>query len=481
MKNYIIKLTFFLLFMPVLGFCKKTSLNQVTITITYVNSKEFPTSLSAYYSKNALYADIAHHYTSKIEFKKTGRSYKVILPVTKYGYISVLDNDLKPFLDWYFVEEGDNIKITVDQSKKLQLNFSGFGSQKYLARYRPEMAVYYDSVAQSQGAMALQAKELKILLSFKNKISDISYNVLKADIIGKYGTRMEMNNSFELAKPNFDTTSNEFKESYWTTYYDDNDISDDGKVISHLYSPFFWNKTLNDYRLNNKGQKSDTAVYFKMYKMVTSQKLQDKLGTYLIINYGNQLKHLSLIFNDSIHQIKNKEFLAEIEKFRMMLPGQKAFDFQLPDINGNMIKLSDFKGKTVFIDFWYTGCANCMIFYQSELRNIEERYKDDPNVVFMTVCIDKSKDQWLKSVNSGSYTSGHAVNLYTGGTGANSPVILKYNIFGYPQPLIVDKNVNIFTFESSRLRHETTAVPAIEAAKAIAQEEPLPNIQKLEN
>src|ERR1700686_3191754 len=36
-----------------------------------------------------------------------------------------------------------------------------------------------------------------------------------------------------------------------------------------------------------------------------------------------------------------------------------APDFSLKDMNGNTVKLSDFKGKTIVLNFWATWCAPC--------------------------------------------------------------------------------------------------------------------------
>ena len=39
--------------------------------------------------------------------------------------------------------------------------------------------------------------------------------------------------------------------------------------------------------------------------------------------------------------------------------GQLAPDFELQNLDGELISLSDFKGKPVLINFWNTGCPPC--------------------------------------------------------------------------------------------------------------------------
>ena len=67
--------------------------------------------------------------------------------------------------------------------------------------------------------------------------------------------------------------------------------------------------------------------------------------------------------------------------------GDPAPDFTLPDLQGNPVTLSDFRGKTVIIDFWATWCPPC-IFQVPELNQFWKAHKDLGDVMVVGIAID---------------------------------------------------------------------------------------------
>lgn len=58
-------------------------------------------------------------------------------------------------------------------------------------------------------------------------------------------------------------------------------------------------------------------------------------------------------------------------------PGYMAPDFELEDLEGNMVKLSDLRNKTVVVNFWSMGCKFCL----QEMPDFDEFNKSKPEDV----------------------------------------------------------------------------------------------------
>ena len=88
--------------------------------------------------------------------------------------------------------------------------------------------------------------------------------------------------------------------------------------------------------------------------------------------------------------------------------GRSAIDFSLVDLDGNQFSLSDFRGKTVFINFWATWCPPC----RAEMPDIEEiyqKYKEDVMVIGVDVVepeelvrtyVEKGNFSWLFGIDT---------------------------------------------------------------------------------
>lgn len=66
-----------------------------------------------------------------------------------------------------------------------------------------------------------------------------------------------------------------------------------------------------------------------------------------------------------------------------------SIDFELKNLNGESEKLSDYKGKVVFLNFWATWCGPC----QSEMPAMEKVYNELKDKDFVILAVDLSEDK----------------------------------------------------------------------------------------
>ena len=111
--------------------------------------------------------------------------------------------------------------------------------------------------------------------------------------------------------------------------------------------------------------------------------------------------------------------------------GESAPDFTLVDLEGNQVSLSDFRGKTVFVNFWATWCPPC----RAEMPEIEAIYQEykDKDVVVIGVDILESEDVVRQFVEQGGYS-------WTFVLDTTGEVTASYNITAIPTSLFIDKD-----------------------------------------
>ncbi len=116
----------------------------------------------------------------------------------------------------------------------------------------------------------------------------------------------------------------------------------------------------------------------------------DARGTGGVEDLTEQFYSVSTSEKD-INAIREKE-----EEWAPLKTGMPAPAFTLPDINGNMVSLSDFRGKYVYIDFWATWCGPCKIEIPY-LEKMSEEYKDS-NIEIISISVDRDKQAWENMV-----------------------------------------------------------------------------------
>jgi thiol-disulfide isomerase/thioredoxin len=167
--------------------------------------------------------------------------------------------------------------------------------------------------------------------------------------------------------------------------------------------------------------------------------IREQLLAHLFIVKRNNPELAVADISSALDYVKNKDLRRVLEKIRATnTVGGTAPAFTLVDMNNRPVSLIDFRGKLVLLDFWFTGCGACKDL-APRMFAIEKKYAGQP-IVFITICVDKKREQWLATLKTNEYTSPLSINLYTGGNGYKDAVVRDYDVRGCPSVFLIDKN-----------------------------------------
>lgn len=130
-----------------------------------------------------------------------------------------------------------------------------------------------------------------------------------------------------------------------------------------------------------------------------------------------------------------------------------AIDFTLTDQYGNSHTLSDYKGKTVFLNFWATWCPPCRA-EMPDIQKIYDSYKengDDSLVVLGVASPGQGQEGSLEEVAGFLEENGYTYPVLMDTTGEQ---FAAYGVYALPTTFMIDRDGNVFGYVSGQLTEE---------------------------
>jgi thiol-disulfide isomerase/thioredoxin len=159
----------------------------------------------------------------------------------------------------------------------------------------------------------------------------------------------------------------------------------------------------------------------------------------------NDLKNSFLTAStDPIHRSFINDMYDQILKTGNGQPAPMFENYENHD--GDLVSLSDLKGKNVYIDFWATWCAPCKKEFP-HLKKIEKKYHDS-NIVFVGISLDKEskKDAWRRMVDEEGLMG---LQLFADNS-FNSAFAKAFQISAIPRFVLIDKEGKIVSANAPR-------------------------------
>ncbi len=184
------------------------------------------------------------------------------------------------------------------------------------------------------------------------------------------------------------------------------------KLLDSLDQLFYAARDKNDEAEMKRIKESSAPIYDKAYADL--HKLEERKGSLFGLYLYYRYKFRNQVINDTatIHSVynmlnsydddaKNSAYYHKIskrlDKMEKVAVGSKAPDFKGLNREDKEVKLSDFKGKYVLVDFWSSNCSWC----RKETPNLLKTYNEfkDKGFTILGVSSDRKKELWTKAID----------------------------------------------------------------------------------
>lgn len=177
---------------------------------------------------------------------------------------------------------------------------------------------------------------------------------------------------------------------------------------------------------------------------------------YKAAGYANQLQYgVSVAQYDSltreIAELPSADFRKELEHklktVSQLMPGRPAPDFKMTDMEGKEYRLSDLKGKLLYVDLWATWCGPCCQ-ESPYFEAMAEKFVGE-DILFVPVSMDAHRKAWT------DYVTYHKKKLFQYNS-VDGELTRGWMIHGIPRFLIIDRDFNIVDAYAPRPSQEET-------------------------
>jgi peroxiredoxin len=183
--------------------------------------------------------------------------------------------------------------------------------------------------------------------------------------------------------------------------------------------------------------KTDSINAYKIRFMETHPASEISYSYLYVLQDGLPTEIAERIYNSFPSEWKNsrdgKGIHSKLRANKAVAIGKKAPDFTSTDTSGVKVKLSDFKGKYVLLEFWANWCVPCRAL-NPHLKQVYEKFKDKGfTIVQYSVDVKKDERKWKDAIKQDGLTWTQLCDLQNG----QAPVAALYGVQPIPDSFLI--------------------------------------------
>lgn len=197
-------------------------------------------------------------------------------------------------------------------------------------------------------------------------------------------------------------------------------------------------KELNQNEVIELIEDTENPIEAMHYSLIGLQPAPDVMGSIEKLNNRLKAKYpdtdYSNAYNTRFTTIQRQ--VAQMMASEKIRVGQPAPDIELPNPDGEVMKLSDLKGKVVLLDFWASWCGPCRRA-NPHVVQVYNKYKDKGFTVY-SVSLDRpgQKGRWVNAIQADNLSWPYHVSDLKFW---NSAPAGTYGVRAIPKTFLIDK------------------------------------------
>lgn len=125
-----------------------------------------------------------------------------------------------------------------------------------------------------------------------------------------------------------------------------------------------------------------------------------------------------------------------------------APSFTVLDYNGNQVKLSDYIGKPIVLNFWATWCGYCQV----EMPDFERARQENPDVLFLMVNATDGEYETVEKAKAYIEENGYGFEVVFDTMGQAQSA---YHVTGFPTTYFIDEVGNLVAYARGAISYNT--------------------------